>query len=107
MDRVKAHNPTEKEMATEKKEERIHAAEMNKQATQERNAALHHGAGTGTGRPHHSSMTGGSTGHPTGITERVVPTQPIGTTQRSSAAHNTHVGDGPNQDLGTGGNWSL
>ncbi|XP_049401954.1 late embryogenesis abundant protein 46-like [Solanum stenotomum] len=64
VEKMKAHDPTEKAMATEKKDERIYEAEMNKQVTQDRNAALHHGAGTGTGRPHYSNATTGSTGHP-------------------------------------------
>ncbi|XP_015088850.1 late embryogenesis abundant protein 46-like [Solanum pennellii] len=61
VDKMKANDPTEKAMATEKKDGRICEAEMNKHATQDRNAALHHGAGTGAGRPHYSNTT---TGHP-------------------------------------------
>ncbi|KAF3673185.1 DRE binding factor 1 [Capsicum annuum] len=102
-------------MATEKKEERINEAEMNKQATQ--------------GRPHYSNTTTGPTGHSTGlhqmsalpdhgtgepmgqVTDGVVQSQshPIRTatgTQRASTAHNTRVGGGINQGYGTGGNYS-
>lgn len=122
-----AHDPTQKEMATGKKEERINQAEMNKQATHDRNTAIHQGGGTGTGRPHYSNSTTGATGHSTGshqmsalpghgtgepmgqVTDGVVQSHPIGTatgTQRASAAHNTHVGGGVNQGYGTGGNYS-
>ncbi|MCD7456509.1 hypothetical protein HAX54_031947 [Datura stramonium] len=120
VERMKTHDPTQKEIATEKKEERIHEAEMNKQLTQHRNAALHHGAGTGTGRPHYSNTTADSTGYSTGlhqtgqpmsqVTDEVIQSHPIGvgtgTHQRASAAHNTHVGGGVNQGYGTGGNYS-
>ncbi|KAK4378051.1 hypothetical protein RND71_004347 [Anisodus tanguticus] len=129
VERMTAHDPTQKEMATEKKQERIYEAEMKKQVTQDRNAALSHGSGTGTGtgRTHYSNTTTGSTGHSTGlhqmsalpghgtgepmgqVTDGVVQSHPIGTatgTQRASAAHNTHVGGGANQGYGTGGNYS-
>ncbi|XP_070048001.1 late embryogenesis abundant protein 46-like [Nicotiana tomentosiformis] len=127
VERMTAHDPTQKEMATGKKEERINQAEMNKQATHDRNTAIHQGGGTGTGRPHYSNSTTGATGHSTGshqmsalpghgtgepmgqVTDGVVQSHPIGTatgTQRASAAHYTHVGGGVNQGYGTGGNYS-
>lgn len=118
-----ADNPTEKEMATEKKEERINEAEMNKQETRDKNAAA---ARQGTEKTHSYSTTG-ATGQPTGahqmsalpghgsgepagqVVEGVVQSHPIGTatgTQRSSAAHNTHVGGTVNSGYGTGGSYS-
>ncbi|XP_009606043.1 late embryogenesis abundant protein 46-like [Nicotiana tomentosiformis] len=127
VERMTAHDPTQKEMATGKKEERINQAEMSKQATHDRNAAIHQGGGTGTGRPHYSNSTTGATGYSTGahqmsalpghgtgepmgqVTDGVVQSHPIGTatrTQRASAAHNTHVGGGVNQGYGIGGNYS-
>ncbi|PHT37305.1 Late embryogenesis abundant protein [Capsicum baccatum] len=89
VDKMKAHDSTEKEMATEKKQERIYEAEMNKQVTQDRNAALRHGADSGTGRPHYSNI---GTGEPMGHV-----TDGIGT-----VAHNTHVGGGVKPGYGTG-----
>lgn len=69
-----AHNPMEKEMAAERKDERKTEAEMDKQMAQEHNAAARQAAAIGgQGRvPLHS--TGGATGihHPsygTGGTE--------------------------------------
>ncbi|MCE3214936.1 hypothetical protein HAX54_000312 [Datura stramonium] len=111
MERMTANNPTEKEMATEKKEERVNEAEMKKQEAPQGYST------TGTGKTHSYSTTG-ATGHPTGahqmsalpghgsgqpagpVVEGVVPSHPIGTatgTQRPSAAHNTRVGGGVNQ----------
>ena len=73
-----AHNPMEKDMATEKKEERMTKAEMDKQMAQEHNAAARQAGATtgGQGRvPLHS--TGGATGihHPSyGTTGATVTT---------------------------------
>ncbi|KAK1281769.1 18 kDa seed maturation protein [Acorus calamus] len=79
VERMTAHNPMEKEMATQRKEEKIHQAEINKQGVHEQNAAAKEAArlgGTGgvAGHPTggmtgHSPLTGGShttTGHGTG-----------------------------------------
>ncbi|OIT03381.1 PREDICTED: 18 kDa seed maturation protein-like [Nicotiana attenuata] len=127
MERMTADNPTEKEIATEKKEERINEAEMNKQETRDKNAAARQGYSTTGTEKTHSYSTTGATGHPTGahqmsalpghgsgqpagqVVEGVVKSHPIGTatgTQRSSTAHNTHVGGGVNSGYGTGGSYS-
>ncbi|GJT33720.1 11 kDa late embryogenesis abundant protein-like protein [Tanacetum coccineum] len=62
-EKMTAHDPTQKEMTREKKEERKHEAEYEKQAAKEHNAAKTATTGTtGTGY----STTGGVTGHHTG-----------------------------------------
>ncbi|KAI4300694.1 hypothetical protein L6164_034041 [Bauhinia variegata] len=108
-ERMTAHDPLQKEMATQKKEERINQAELDKQEARQHNAAArqsasaaggqHMGQGnytTGTGgsatysttgeygQPmgthQMSAMPGHGTGHPTGhVTEGVVGSHPIGT----------------------------
>lgn len=56
-----AHDPMQKEMAREKKEERKHEAEYDKQAAREHNAAQKTAAGTtGTGGTFHHTGTGGT-----------------------------------------------
>lgn len=115
-----AHNPTEKEMATEKKEERIHHAELNKQEAREQNAAARQAASTGgsytytatgmTGQPtgghQMSALPGHGSGELTGhVTEGTIKSHPVGTatgTGRPTTAHNTHVGGGGS----TGGGYS-
>ncbi|KAL8463882.1 hypothetical protein ACS0TY_033723 [Phlomoides rotata] len=110
MERVTAHNPTEKEMATERKEEKIHRAELSKQEAREQNAAARMAANTGgsysytaagptgqaTGAHQMSALPGHGTGAPAGHgTEGTVNSHPIGTatgTGRPTTAHNTHVG---------------
>ncbi|MCL7027594.1 hypothetical protein MKW94_004250 [Papaver nudicaule] len=39
-ERMTAHDPIEKDMATQKKEQKIHEAEMNKERTRKQNEAL-------------------------------------------------------------------
>lgn len=124
MERMTAHDPMEKEMATKKKEERINQAELNKEAAKEHNAAVRQGTSTtGTNKPHSYSTTG-RTGDPTGahqmsalpghgggepmgqVTEGVVVSQPIGTnteTKRTTVAHNTQAEREVNKGYGTGG----
>ncbi|KAL8133496.1 11 kDa late embryogenesis abundant protein [Apium graveolens] len=118
-ERMTAHDPIEKDMATQKKEERIHQAEWNKQEAKELNAANKQAtAATGTGTGTHSYSTTGVTGQPTGthqmsalpghgtghptgqVVEGVVGSHPIGT--NTTAGHNTRVGGGAT-DYGTGG----
>ncbi|KAI3507636.1 hypothetical protein L1887_22625 [Cichorium endivia] len=69
-EKLTAHDPMQKEMAREKKEERKHEAEYEKQAAREHNAAQRQAAGTtgiGTGTHTHSTTGGlGGTGHHTG-----------------------------------------
>lgn len=115
---MSAQDEMQKEMATQKKEERIHEAERQKQEVYESNAAARQ-ASYSTGEPHSYSTTGESgqhtgmhqmsalpghgTGEPTGhVTEGVVGSHPIGT-QRSSTADNRHVGGGAANAGGYGG----
>lgn len=123
-ERMTAHDPIEKDMASQKKEERINQAEWNKQEAKELNAANKQAtAATGTGTGAHSYSTTGVTGQPTGthqmsavpghgtghptgqVVEGVVGSHPIGTntgTGKTTAGHNTRVGGGTT-DYGTGG----
>ena len=106
MEKMKAHDPLQKEMATQRKEERKTQAELEKQEARAHNVAAkqserigagaHYPTGTGTGTTGTYSTTG-ATGHPTGthptsalpghgtgqpaalVTEGVVGSQPIGT----------------------------
>ncbi|CAA0812701.1 Late Embryogenesis Abundant 4-5 [Striga hermonthica] len=124
MERMTAHNPTEKEIASERKEERIHRAELHKQEAREQNAAAKQAAGMGG--PHTYSTTG-ATGQPTGahqmsalpghgsgqpagrVVEGTVGSHPIGTATGTggTTAHNTRVGGGgANTGYGTGGGYS-
>ncbi|XP_051138735.1 late embryogenesis abundant protein 46-like [Andrographis paniculata] len=119
MERMAAHNPTEKEMATEKKQDRIQQAEQHKQEAREHNAAAKQAAShssTATGQTGHhtgahqmSAMPGHGSGAPAAqVTEGVVKSHPIGTNTgtaaRPTTAQNTHVG-GSNtaSGYGTGG----
>lgn len=123
-ERMMAHDPLEKDMATQEKEARINQAERNKQEAKELNAANKQAtAATGTGIGAHSYSTTGVTGQPTGthqmsavpghgtrhptgqVVEGMVRSHPIGTntgTGNTTAAHNTRVGGGAT-DCGTGG----
>lgn len=66
-EKMTAHDPMEKEMATEKKEERKAEAELRKQEAREENAAAKQAARAGghttytTGAP--GAAYGGATGH--------------------------------------------
>ena len=123
-----AHDPLEKDMATQKKEERINQAEWNKQEAKELNAANKQAtAATGTGTGAHSYSTTGVTGQPAGThqmsavpghgtgqpagqtVEGVVGSHPIGNrtgtntgTGHTTVGHNTRAGGGA-ADYGTGG----
>ncbi|KAJ7976009.1 18 kDa seed maturation protein, partial [Quillaja saponaria] len=108
MERVTAHDPLQKEMATQKKEHKINQAELNKQDARQHNAAAKQAGSAGTGGgygTHHTGVTDtttysttGTTGQPTGthqmsampgygtgqpmggnVTEGVVGSHPIGT----------------------------
>ncbi|XP_060177511.1 11 kDa late embryogenesis abundant protein-like [Lycium barbarum] len=94
-EKLTTSDPVQRQMATEKKEERIHQAEMDKLAAQEQNAASRQVAATGgttayTARvgvgPGHTTGThathGTTTGHTTGVLPggRVAAEHPIGTT---------------------------
>ncbi|XP_057982526.1 11 kDa late embryogenesis abundant protein [Malania oleifera] len=79
VDKMTAHDPVEKEVATQKKEERIEQAELNKREERENNAAARqasagtHGTATTTGShlasgttPTHTYSTTGTQGQTTG-----------------------------------------
>lgn len=119
MERMAAHNPTDKEMATERKQEKIHNAELHKQEVREQSAAAGmggsytHSAGGATGQPmgghQMSALPGHGTGQPAGqVTEGTIRSHPIGTATGTggTTAHNTHVGGGANTGYGTGGAYS-
>ncbi|XP_049365274.1 late embryogenesis abundant protein 46-like [Solanum verrucosum] len=81
-----AKNPSEKEMATEKKEERIKAAEGKTHSYSTSGAT-----GQPSGAHQMSALPGHGSGQPTGgsVVEGVVPSHPIG---KATGTHNTHVG---------------
>ncbi|KAK9055455.1 hypothetical protein SSX86_026538 [Deinandra increscens subsp. villosa] len=112
-ERMTAHDPTQKEMATEKKEARLNEAEYAKQVAREQNATqrqateatggTHSYSTTGaTGNPmgghQMSSLPGHGTGEPAGqVVEGVVKSHPIGTdtgTGTTVAGHNLRTGGG-------------
>nr|XP_027070638.1 18 kDa seed maturation protein-like [Coffea arabica] len=114
VDRAAANNPTEKEMATERKEQKVNQAEFDKRAAQEHNAAARN-ATKNTGQPHtiphgctrtsyrDSSAVGlARPWHRTAhrqVTKAWLSPTAIGTatgTGRTNAAHNTHVGAATN-----------
>lgn len=69
-ERMTAHDPVEKEMATERKEERMRQAELDKQEARLHNAAANQGGHTGYNTTGHTGSynTGLGTGG-TGITD--------------------------------------
>ncbi|GFY99814.1 late embryogenesis abundant 4-5 [Actinidia rufa] len=68
VERMTAHDPMQKEMATERKEGKIHQAEYNKQEARENNAAARHAAATHGGAGHHYTADRGIENHPMGGT---------------------------------------
>ncbi|AES81475.1 putative Late embryogenesis abundant protein, LEA-25/LEA-D113 [Medicago truncatula] len=58
-EKMTAHDPLQKEMATQKKEERVNQAELDKEAAREHNAAASAGHQLGVGG-HHTTGTGGA-----------------------------------------------
>lgn len=116
VERMTAHDPVEKEMATEKKEARKQQSELEKQEARMHNAAskqaerigAHGGAGyatTGTGAPATYTTTGG-TEYPPTRTEDVMETHPVGIdrgTGRTTAQNLRVEGTGPTH--GTGGTY--
>ncbi|XP_041997775.1 protein LE25-like [Salvia splendens] len=59
-ERMTTRDPLQKEMATEKKEERIDEAELRKREAQAQHEAQRRGAGTGTGADTTGFGTGGT-----------------------------------------------
>ncbi|PIM97484.1 hypothetical protein CDL12_30043 [Handroanthus impetiginosus] len=108
---MSADNPTEKEMATEKKEEKMNQAETDKQGAHEQNAATKEEVGSGES---YSYSTTGEAGKPSGepagqVTEGTIKSHPIGRATgmgRPTTAHNAHVGAAANKGYGTGGAYS-
>ncbi|KGN54793.1 hypothetical protein Csa_011934 [Cucumis sativus] len=131
MEKVTARDPLAKEIAEEKKEAKIHEAELNKQEARQHNAAVRQAAtgaaaathgthptthstatysttgahGYTTGTQQTSALPGHGTGQPTGlVTEGVVGAHPIGTetgTGRTTTAHNPLAGGGTGYGTGT------
>ncbi|OIT04464.1 PREDICTED: protein LE25-like [Nicotiana attenuata] len=97
-EKLTTSDPVQKQMATEKKKERIHQAEMDKLAAQEQNAASRQAAATGGTTAYTASGGGVAPGHtmtgahgtttvPTGTTTGMVGTQyPPGTTTGTGSA---------------------
>ncbi|XP_073003360.1 18 kDa seed maturation protein [Typha latifolia] len=105
VEKVTAHHPLEKEVAEQKKQERIHEAEVEKREAMERNAALKMQASAG----YHPSQgaPGQAAGYPTGghVEAGVAESRPIGIatgTARPTAAHNPRVGSDYPAATGTG-----
>lgn len=120
-ERMTAHDPMQKEMATEKKEERIRQAELEKREARDHNAASKMAAtapGTGGGGNYTtatysttgeyggpmggqqmSAMPGHGTGHPIGgnVTEGVAGSHPVGVDRGTgrTTAHHPHTTPGP------------
>lgn len=127
VDKMTAHDPIEKEMATEKKEERRMQAELDKQAAKQATSAAG-GPGYGyTTADSYSHSTTGMHGHPTGgqqmsalaghgtgqpagqMTEGMVGSHPIGDNAGTgyNPVHNARVGDGGGATgYGTGGSYT-
>ncbi|XP_071720107.1 11 kDa late embryogenesis abundant protein-like [Rutidosis leptorrhynchoides] len=111
-ERLTAHDPTQKEVATDKKEARINEAEYEKQVAREQNATqrqateankTHSYSTTGaTGHPmgshQMSALPGHGTGEPAGnVVEGIVKSHPIGTDTgmgTTLAGHNLKSGGG-------------
>ncbi|XP_010557946.1 PREDICTED: 11 kDa late embryogenesis abundant protein-like [Tarenaya hassleriana] len=69
-EKMTTRDPVQKEMATQKKEDRINQAELEKREAREHNAAAKHAAGAGLGSPGYTTKgtghLGSTTGHGTG-----------------------------------------
>ncbi|OMO62993.1 Late Embryogenesis Abundant protein [Corchorus capsularis] len=135
VERATAHDPVQKDMATQKKEERIRQAELEKQEARENNAAARQGGGDGgftakgsgghmasgthtysttgqmgqpTGAQQMSALPGHGTGQPTAqVDDGRVQAYPVGvnTGVGGSKSHNTRVEGNPHA-YGTGGTYS-
>jgi septal ring factor EnvC (AmiA/AmiB activator) len=126
MEKMKAHDPMQKEMATQKKELKKTQAELEKEEARAHNAAAK--LGEKAGADAHYTATGatysttGATGHPTGthpmsalpghgsgqpaaqLTEGVVGTHPIGTNTAGTGRTTAH--DPRVEGYGTGGGYT-
>lgn len=110
VEKLAAQHPAEKEMAEEKKRERIEEAEIEKRQAMEHNAAAAeqaragHTSGPGGARTAASPVPG--EGH---LTEGVVRSRPIGMgtgTERPTAAYNPHAESTEPALRGTGGRYT-
>ncbi|XP_061364455.1 18 kDa seed maturation protein-like [Gastrolobium bilobum] len=91
-ERMTAHDPTQKDMATQKKEERINHAEMEKQEAREHNAAAKQSATAGHMAEGHYTATGPGTETATYSTTGEYG-QPMGA-NHMSATHGHGLGHG-------------
>ncbi|OVA13057.1 Late embryogenesis abundant protein [Macleaya cordata] len=111
-EKMTAHDAMEKELATQRKEEKINEAEMNKQMTREQNAAAKQQQSSGihsTALHPMSALPGHGTSETHGrLTEGVIGSHPIGTNTGTggTTARNPRVGGDTNNSLGTGGGYS-
>ena len=135
VEKAKAHDPMQKEMATQKKEERIRQAELEKQEARQHNAAAKQAGGNGgytatgtatytasgthtysttgehgkpTGASQMSALPGHGTGQPAGqVIDGRAEAHPVGTNPGvgGSTSHNTRVEGNPH-GYGTGGTYS-
>ncbi|XP_010928814.1 late embryogenesis abundant protein 46 [Elaeis guineensis] len=124
VEKMTAHHPAEKEMAEEKKQDKIREAEIAKRETKEQNAAAREQARAGhTGGPittahpsaaaagHHTTGAPGQVaGDPTGghVISGTVESHPIGKetgTARPATAHNPYAGTANPAGRGTGGGY--
>ncbi|KAJ4838138.1 hypothetical protein Tsubulata_037467 [Turnera subulata] len=101
VDKMSAHDPVEKQMATDKKEQRIAEADLRKQEAREHNAAAKEAAAATGGRGHFTTGGPGAAYGTTGTTETHThsatgtPGYPTGTHQMSAMP-----GHGTGQPLG-------
>ena len=96
-----AHTPAEKEMATERKQQMVEQAEINKQQAKQEHAGEKEQARAGGTVPGHTGEVP--------ITSGVAQTSPIGTatgTGRTAAAHNPLSGGTQGGGQGTGGGYT-
>ncbi|KAF9613031.1 hypothetical protein IFM89_005465 [Coptis chinensis] len=115
VDKMSAHDPIEKDMATQRKEDKIIQAEINKQETREHNATARQqvggvtggttGGGHSTGMHQMSSLPGHGGGQ---VVEGTVQSHPIGMNAGTgrTAAQNPRAGGDTNLGYGTGGSYT-
>ncbi|KAF9617978.1 hypothetical protein IFM89_039271 [Coptis chinensis] len=124
VDKMSANDPIEKDMATQRKQDKITQAEINKQETREHNATARQQVGgvtggTTTGGAHStgmhqmSSLPGHGAGQPAGqpagqVVEGTVQSHPIGVNAGTgrTAAQNPRAGGDTNLGYGTGGSYT-
>ncbi|KAL5219994.1 hypothetical protein ABZP36_024707 [Zizania latifolia] len=118
VEKATAHNASDKEAAEVRRQERVQAAEEEKQHDMRFNAVAKERATGGPGAPYHPSLQGapgvdaqaGRHHQPTGghVEAGVGESRPVGTatgTARPRAAHEPHVVSDFSQARGTGGQY--